>query len=290
MYTIINIFKEIKEKNMESFKELSSKIANFFANNGLNILASILIFIIGFILIKLICKLLLKIVYATKIDNAIGGFIVGLLQVFLWLLLAFAIVSMLGLSGNSFLIAFSSVALAVGMALKDSLANIANGIVIIITKPFKKGDHIEIAGTEGIVKSVKILTTEIFTFDNKRIVLPNSAIVNGTLTNYTANPTRRVDIVIGVSYDSDIKLVKKVLTNLLDDHKSVLDVPSPTIILKAFSDSSLDFQLKFWVKTDDYYSALFDINEKIVEEFRKNNIEIPYNKLDVKLLNQQGDK
>ena len=275
---------------MESFKELSSKIANFFANNGLNILASILIFIIGFILIKLICKLLLKIVYATKIDNAIGGFIVGLLQVFLWLLLAFAIVSMLGLSGNSFLIAFSSVALAVGMALKDSLANIANGIVIIITKPFKKGDHIEIAGTEGIVRSVKILTTEIFTFDNKRIVLPNSAIVNGTLTNYTANPTRRVDIVISVSYDSDIKLVKKVLTNLLDDHKLVLDVPSPTIILKAFSDSSLDFQLKFWVKTDDYYSALFDINEKIVEEFRKNNIEIPYNKLDVKLLNQKGDK
>ena len=275
---------------MESFKELSSKIANFFANNGLNILASILIFIIGFILIKLICKLLLKIVYATKIDNAIGGFIVGLLQVFLWLLLAFAIVSMLGLSGNSFLIAFSSLALAVGMALKDSLANIANGIVIIITKPFKKGDHIEIAGTEGIVRSVKILTTEIFTFDNKRIVLPNSAIVNGTLTNYTANPTRRVDIVIGVSYDSDIKLVKKVLTNLLDDHKLVLDVPSPTIILKAFSDSSLDFQLKFWVKTDDYYSALFDINEKIVEEFRKNNIEIPYNKLDVKLLNQKGDK
>lgn len=275
---------------MESFKELSSKISNFFANNGLNILASILIFIIGFILIKLICKLLLKIVYATKIDNAIGGFIVGLLQVFLWLLLAFAIVSMLGLSGNSFLIAISSVALAVGMALKDSLANIANGIVIIITKPFKKGDHIEIAGTEGIVRSVKILTTEIFTFDNKRIVLPNSAIVNGTLTNYTANPTRRVDIVIGVSYDSDIKLVKKVLTNLLDDHKLVLDVPSPTIILKAFSDSSLDFQLKFWVKTDDYYSALFDINEKIVEEFRKNNIEIPYNKLDVKLLNQKGDK
>lgn len=275
---------------MESFKELSSKIANFFANNGLNILASILIFIIGFILIKLICKLLLKIVYATKIDNAIGGFIVGLLQVFLWLLLAFAIVSMLGLSGNSFLIAISSVALAVGMALKDSLANIANGIVIIITKPFKKGDHIEIAGTEGIVRSVKILTTEIFTFDNKRIVLPNSAIVNGTLTNYTANPTRRVDIVIGVSYDSDIKLVKKVLTNLLDDHKLVLDVPSPTIILKAFSDSSLDFQLKFWVKTDDYYSVLFDINEKIVEEFRKNNIEIPYNKLDVKLLNQKGDK
>ena len=130
---------------MESFKELLEKIGNFFANYGLNILASIMIFIIGYLCIKLLCKLLLKIVYATKIDNAIGGFIVGLLKVVLWILLALAIVSMLGLSGNSFLVAFSSVAIAVGMALKDSLANIANGIVIIITKPFKKGDHIYFA-------------------------------------------------------------------------------------------------------------------------------------------------
>ena len=270
---------------MESFKELLEKIGNFFANYGLNILASIMIFIIGYLCIKLLCKLLLKIVYATKIDNAIGGFIVGLLKVVLWILLALAIVSMLGLSGNSFLVAFSSVAIAVGMALKDSLANIANGIVIIITKPFKKGDHIAVDGIEGIVKSIKILTTEIYTFDNKKIVLPNSSIINGTLTN----PTRRVDLVIGVSYESDIKLVKKVLYEILDGHKLVLDVPKALVILKDFSDSSLDFQLKFWVKTDDYYTALNEIREIIVEEFRNNNIEIPYNKLDVQLIGNDGD-
>ena len=275
---------------MESLKELLSKIEEFFNSNGINIIAAIMILIIGYFFIKLFCKLLMKIVYSTKIDNAIGGFGVGLLKVVLWIFLALAIVSILGLSGNSFLVAFSSVALAIGMALKDSLANIANGIIIVFTKPFKKGDHIAVGGNEGIVKSIKLLTTEIFTFDNKKIVLPNSSIINGSLVNYTANPTRRADLVIGVSYESDIKLVKQVLYGILMNHPLVLDVPKPSVILKDFSDSSLDFQLRFWVKVDDFYSALNDVKEIIVEEFRKNNIEIPYNKLDVQIMRDNGDK
>lgn len=277
---------------MESLKELLDKIGVFFSQYGVNIVAAILIFIIGYFIIKIISKVLMKIVYSTKIDNAIGGFVVGLLNVILWILLVLAIVSILGLSGNSFLVAFSSVALAVGMALKDSLANIANGIIIIMTKPFKKGDHISVEGSEGIVKSIKLLTTEIYTFDNKKIVLPNSTIINGSLTNYTANPTRRADLVIGVSYESDLKRVKQVLYSILQNHQLVLDVPKPSVVLKDFGDSSLDFQLKFWTKTDDYYAALNDIKELIVEEFRKNNIEIPYNKLDVQLYSngEQNEK
>lgn len=275
---------------MDSLKELMAKIEEFFNNYGVNILAAIMILIIGYFVIKLFCKLLMKIVYATKIDNAIGGFVVGLFKVILWILLALAIVSILGLSGNSFLVAFSSVALAVGMALKDSLANIANGIIIVFTKPFKKGDHISVGDNEGIVKSIKLLTTELFTFDNKKIVLPNSAIINGSLINYTANPTRRADLVIGVSYESDLKLVKQVLYGILMNHQLVLDVPKPSVTLKDFGDSSLNFQLKFWVKIDDYYSALNEIKEIIVEEFRKNNIEIPYNKLDVQITKDNGDK
>lgn len=275
---------------MESLKEIIDKIGNFFTNYGFNIVAAILIFIIGYFFIKFLSKVLMKIVYATKLDNAIGGFIVALLKVLLWILLMFAIVSMLGLSGNSFLVALSSIALAIGMALKDSLSNIANGIVIIITKPFKKGDHIAVGSQEGIVKNIKILTTEIYTFDNKKIVLPNSSIVNNSLTNYTANPTRRADVIIGVAYDSDIKLVKKVLYNLLSEHALVLEVPSPSIIIKDFSDSSIDFQVRFWTKTDNYYSAINDVKELIIEKFRENNIEIPYNKLDVQIIENSGDK
>ena len=269
---------------MGSFKDIIIKIGDFFSNYGINIVAAILVFIIGYFLIKLLTKVLMKIVYTTKLDNAIGGFIVALLKVILWLLLVFAIVSILGLSGNSFLVAFSSVALAIGMALKDSLANIANGIIIIITKPFKKGDHISVGSCEGIVKNIKILTTEIYTFDNKKIVMPNSSIVNN------ANPTRRADIVIGVSYDSDVKLVKRVLYGILVEHTLVLDIPKPAIIIKDFGDSSIDFQMKFWTKTDDYYSAINDIKEIIIEKFRESNIEIPYNKLDVQLIENGGER
>lgn len=266
---------------MENIMEVLDKIGVFFQNNGFNILASIMIFIIGYFLIKLICKILINIIYATKLDNAVGGFIVAILRVVLWIVLAFSVVSMLGLSGNSFLVAASTVALAVGMALKDSLSNIANGIIIIMTKPFKKGDHIKVGGSEGIVKAIKILTTEIFTFDNKKVIIPNSTIVNSELTNFTANPTRRIDLILGVSYESDIKLVKKVLYKILAEHDLVLDVPKPVVVLKEFNQSSIDFQIKYWAKTDNYYQVLGEVNELIIEEFRLNNIEIPYNKLDV---------
>ena len=275
---------------MDSLNELLSKIRDFFANYGFNVLAALMILIIGYFFIKLLSKLMMRIIYSTKIDNAIGGFVVGLIRVILSILLVLAIISMLGISGNSFLVVFSSVAIAVGMTLKDSLANIANGIVIIITKPFKKGDHIAVGGFEGIVKSIKILTTEIYTFDNKKIVIPNSTIVNSTLTNYTANSTRRADITIGVSYESDVKQVKKILLDILEKHELVLDVPKYSVILKDFGDSSLDFQLKFWTKTADYYSAINDIKEIIVEEFRNNNIEIPYNKLDVQIIKNEGNE
>lgn len=275
---------------MESLNEIFSKISDFFKVYGFNILAAILIFIIGYFLIKLLCKGLMKIIYATKLDNAVGGFIVAVLRVVLWIILAFLIVSILGLSGNSFLVAFSSVALAVGMALKDSIANIANGIIIIMTKPFKKGDHISVGGVEGIVKTIKVLTTEIYTFDNKKVIIPNATIVNNSLTNYTANPTRRIDLIIGVSYESDVALVKKVLYGILAKNEMVLDVPKPIVLLKEFNASSIDFQIKYWTKTENYYTVLGVINEQILAEFRENNIEIPYTKVDVQIKEIAGDK
>ena len=275
---------------MESLNEIFSKISDFFKVYGFNILAAILILIIGYFLIKLLCKGLMKIIYATKLDNAVGGFIVAVLRVVLWIILAFLIVSILGLSGNSFLVAFSSVALAVGMALKDSIANIANGIIIIMTKPFKKGDHISVGGVEGIVKTIKVLTTEIYTFDNKKVIIPNATIVNNSLTNYTANPTRRIDLIIGVSYESDVALVKKVLYGILAKNEMVLDVPKPIVLLKEFNASSIDFLIKYWTKTENYYTVLGVINEQILAEFRENNIEIPYTKVDVQIKEIAGDK
>ena len=185
---------------------------------------------------------------------------------------------------------FKDIIIKIGDFFSNYGINIVAAILVFIIKPFKKGDHISVGSCEGIVKNIKILTTEIYTFDNKKIVMPNSSIVNNALTNYTANPTRRADIVIGVSYDSDVKLVKRVLYGILVEHTLVLDIPKPAIIIKDFGDSSIDFQMKFWTKTDDYYSAINDIKEIIIEKFRESNIEIPYNKLDVQLIENGGER
>lgn len=275
---------------MDSINEILDKISLFFKSYGLNIVSAILIFIIGYFLIKLLCKGIMKIIYVTKIDNAVGGFIVAIFKVILWVILAFFIVSILGISGNSFLVAFSSVALAIGMALKDSISNIANGIIIIMTKPFKKGDHISVSGVEGIVKTIKVLTTEVYTFDNKKVIIPNATIVNSALINYTANPTRRIDVIIGVSYESDVQLVKEVIYGILVKNEMVLDVPKPIVLLKEFNASSIDFQIKYWTKTDNYYTVIGVINEQILEEFRANNIEIPYTKVDVQIKEIAGER
>lgn len=270
----------------EYINDVFGKFGSFFNSNGFNILAGIFILIIGYFIIKLVSKGLMRIVYATKIDNAVGGFFVSLFKVFLWIILLFIVASLFGITGNSFLVAFSSVALAVGLALKDSLANIANGIVIIMTKPFKKGDHVSVNGIEGVIKNIKILTVELFTFDNKKIIVPNSTIVSSSVINYTANPTRRLDFTFSVSYDSDMKFVKKVIYDTIMAYNGALKIPAPTIYMKEQSASSVDFAVRVWVNTTDYFSATGAINEIMFEAFKTNNIEIPYQQIDLRFRNR----
>lgn len=274
---------------LNDINDFLQKIGDFFVNNGVTILFVILIFILGFFAIKYFCKLIMAIIYATKIDNAIGGFFVSILKIGLWLALLFGIASLLGIKGSSFLVAFSSVALAVGLALKDSLANIANGIVIIMIKPFKKGDHVSVEGVEGIIKNIRILTTELTTFDNKKIVLPNSKIVNSSVVNYTSNPTRRIDATFSVSYQEDMAKVKAVLNDTLKNFSYALQTPLPSIYLSSHNDSSIDFTLKFWVNTIDYWNALHGLPEVVFMAFKENDIKIPYPQLDVHFDSNAGD-
>lgn len=270
---------------MDGFNDLFKKIADFFADSWFNIVAVIAIFVIGGILISLFAKLLMKIIYATKFDNASGGFFVAIFKVVLWVFLLFACANILGIDGNSFLVAFSTVALAVGLALKDSLANIANGILIVVNKPFKKGDYVSIGSTEGTIKKITILTTELTTVDNKRVVVPNSTVSSSTIINYSSNPTRRLEMIYSVSYDSDMRKVKEVLYDVISNYEYTLKTPAPFIFMCAHSSSSIDFKVRIWVDNIDYWNAFFGLNERVFEAFKANNIEIPYNKLDVNILN-----
>ena len=266
---------------MPEFNNFMKKFTDFISNYWINIVSAIVVLVIGGILIKLLTKLLMKIIYGTKIDNASGSFVVALLRIVLWIVLFFICARILGISGNSFLVAFSSVALAIGLALKDSLSNIANGIVLVFVKPFKKGDHVQIGSVEGVIKKISILTTELKTFDNKRIVLPNSQVVGGSIVNFTANPTRRIEFVYSVSYNSDMKKVKETLYKAASEYQHTLKTQVIRVFMSAHSSSSVDFKVMFWVNVEDYWTAYFDFNEVVWNAFAESNIEIPYNQLDV---------
>lgn len=271
---------------MPEFNNFMKNFTDFISNYWINIVIVLAVLIIGGILIKLLSKLLMKIIYGTKIDNASGSFVVALLRIVLWVILFFVCARILGIEGNSFLVAFSSVALAIGLALKDSLANIANGIVIVCVKPFKKGDHVQIGDVEGIIKKISILTTELKTFDNKRIVMPNSQVTSGSIVNFTANPTRRIDFTYSVSYNSDMKKVKEVLFKAVSDYQYTLKTQTIRVYMSAHSASSVDFKVVFWVNVEDYWTTYFDFNEVVWNAFLENKIEIPYNQLDVHIKDQ----
>ncbi len=275
---------------MEGFNELFAKIGDFFVNNWINIVGALAVFIIGGLLITLLGKLLMKILYSTKIDNASGGFFVTLIRIALWIALIFGCASILGINGNSFLVAFSSVALAIGLALKDSLSNIANGIIIVVVKPFKKGDYILANGIEGTVKKISILTTELSTADNKRVVLPNSAVTTNSIINFSSHPTRRIDRTYSVSYSSDMKKVKQLLYETVSNYEYCLKTPTPIIYMECHNASSVDFKVRFWVNNSDYWNAYFGLNEVVFEKFKESGIEIPFNQLDLHIIDNIGGK
>jgi len=268
---------------MEAFNEFFTRVGDFFVANGFNIIIAIVVFIIGYFAITYFCKLLIRIIYATPADKAVGGFFVAILRFVLWLGLIYLIASIFGISSNSFLVAFSSIALAVGLALKDSLANVANGIIILASKPFRKGDHVVINGQEGRVKKISIFTTELLTFNNQKTVLPNSTIVTNAVINYSANPMRRLDMSFSVSYNSDTAQVRKVIGQTIAANELVHKIPAPTIIFFSQNSSSLDYTIKVWVNTDDYWTAYDRLNDEMFNAFRAANIEIPYAQYDIHL-------
>ena len=177
-----------------------------------------------------------------------------------------------------------SCAVAIGLALQGGLSNIAGGLMLLIFKPFKVGDYISSNGLEGFVKSITMFYTTILTTDNKTIQLPNGTLSNSSITNYSANEKRRVDINLSVAYDSDIDKVKKVVNSVIEKHELILQDEDKFIRLKTHGESSLGFVLRVWVKTEDYWTVYFDLMETIKKEFDKNGIQIPYNQFDVHMI------
>ncbi|MCH3884066.1 mechanosensitive ion channel family protein [Tenacibaculum aquimarinum] len=240
------------------------------------VITALAILIVGLFIINLIIKAVKRILHKRGIDITLQKFIGNLLGWALKILLIITVIAKLGIETTSFAAIIGAAGLAVGLALQGSLANFAGGALIMIFKPFKIGDLIEAQGEIGVVKEIEIFTTKLTGLSNREIIIPNGALSNGNIINFSSEGTRRVDLTFGVSYDADIKQTKDVLMNVLTAHPKVLKDPIPTVNVSELADSSVNFAVRPWCKTEDYWTVYFDVTENTKIALDKAGIEIPY--------------
>ena len=266
-------------------KELGSDALQF----GLKVLAALAIYFIGAWVIKRIKKLLGNIFERRKTDKAIASFTMSLVSISLTILLIILTVGTLGVNTTSLAAILAAGGMAIGMALSGTVQNFAGGIMLLVFKPFKAGDFIEAQGFSGTVSEVNIVSTKLTTTDNRVIVLPNGSLSSGTINNISQNPIRRLEWKIGVEYGSNIDQARKVILGILNADARVLhgkDAPDePNVKLSGLLDSSVEIQARCWVRTDDYWNLLWEINELIYNELPKSGIDFPFPQLDVHLHN-----
>jgi len=280
--------KESQQQSAQSVTDMAIAIKAYLAENGvaflLNILAAAAIFIIGRWLAILISNLIFKAMDKAKIDHTLAKFVKNLLYTALLVLIAIAALTRLGVQTASFVAIIGAAGLAVGLALGGTLSNFASGVLLIIFKPFKVGDFVETGGATGVVKEIQIFNTIIDTPDNKKVIVPNAQATGGNIINYSANGTRRVDMVIGVSYKDDLKKARQVIENVLKTDSRILTDPVYTVAVSELGDSSVNFVVRPWVNVDDYWTVLFDTTEKIKVALEENGLSVPFPQRDVHML------
>ncbi len=263
--------------------DISNIIDTYVIPWGINIALALAIFIIGKFVVNIITKVISKLLNKSDMDAILVKFITSILKTILLLFVVIAAVDQLGVNTTSLVALLGAAGLAVGLALQGSLQNFAAGVMLIIFRPFKAGDFIEAAGISGSVEMISIFSSTLKTGDNREIIVPNGAIYGGVITNYSKRETRRIDMVVGIGYDSDIKLARDTLQAIVDADDRILKDPQTLIAVSELADSSVNFVLRPWVKSADYWAVKFDLNEKIKLTFDQKGISIPYPQMDVHL-------
>ncbi|MCT8985818.1 mechanosensitive ion channel family protein [Shewanella phaeophyticola] len=268
-------------EHLEGLDGLIEKAPEFFMTYGLKALAAIVIFIIGKYLAGVAKRLTIKVLNNRKVDATVVSFVANLAWALVFIFTIIATLGQVGVQTASLVAVIGAAGLAVGLALQGSLSNFASGVLMVLFRPCRVGDFIEAAGTAGVVDEITIFSTRLRTGDNKIIIAPNSAIMNGTITNYSALEKRRIDLTIGVSYTADIATTKKVIADVLDNNQSVLKDPGYTIGLAELADSSINFVVRPWVSTGDYWPTRFELLEQIKNALDAAEIEIPFPQMDL---------
>lgn len=248
---------------------------------AINIVMALAIFIIGKFIIGVLVRLAKKLMLKANVDNILVNFIGSIINTVLLLFVVIAALDQLGVDTTSMIALIGAAGLAIGLALQGTLQNLASGVMLIIFRPFGDGDFVEAAGVSGVVEQIGIFSITMRTGDNREIIIPNGEVYGGTITNFSKRPTRRVDMVFGIGYNDDIKKAKDILNRILEEDSRILKDPAPLVAVGELADSSVNFNVRPWCATGDYWAVYFDTLEKVKLTFDAEGISIPYPQMDI---------
>ncbi|GAA4877707.1 mechanosensitive ion channel family protein [Ferrimonas pelagia] len=266
---------------MEMFEGWIEQAPDLIVVYGTKVILAIVIFIIGRWIAKAVAGGVKKVLTARGLDITVVGFVGNIVSALITVITLIAVLGQLGVQTASLVAVIGAAGLAVGLALQGSLSNFASGVLLVAFRPCKAGDYIEAAGVAGVVEEISIFSTTLVTPDNKRIVAPNSAVMDGVIVNYSAKDTRRIDMTIGVSYDADLLVAREAIVAVIAANEQVLKAPEPTVEVVALADSSVNFVVRPWVKTADYWAVHFALTRDIKLALDKAGIGIPYPQMDL---------
>ncbi len=268
-------------------KVILEKLIDLAIGYGPRLLGAIAVLLVGLWIIKIVTRSLRRVMNKRDTNKELRTFFISLANIVLKTLLFISVLGMVGIEVTSFIAILGAASLAIGLSLQGSLQNFAGGVIIILLKPFKVGDVLEAQGYLGIVKEIQIFNTIVTTFDNKTIIIPNGQLANSSMINYTNEPLRRVDWTFGIAYGNSSDKAKEVLMQLINDDIRILKDPAPFVALGNLNSSSVDFTVRVWTKTEDYWAVFFDMNEKVYKAFPQNGLSIPFPQMDVHLHNSK---
>ncbi len=266
----------------------TDKLIELIQSYGLPLIWAAVVFVIGRIVARFISNIVAKMMIKGKVDETLVKFVKSVTYIALMIFVSLAALGKLGIETTSFAAILAAAGLAIGFALQGTLGNFAAGFMLILFRPFRVGDYVEAGGVAGVIEEIQIFSTKMRSPDNKEITVPNGQIIGGTITNYSAKETRRVDLVIGVSYNDDLKKVRAVLEDILAKDERVLKDPEPTIGVLELADSSVNFVVRPWVKSGDYWPVRFDTQETIKLRFDAEGISIPFPQQDLHIIKEES--
>jgi len=271
---------------MEKFQQVIENLYGLAARYGIKLVLAIVVLVVGLMVIKWITKAMVKIMKKKDMNESLIPFLRSIINILLKVMLIISVMGMVGIQMTSFIAVLGAAGLAVGLALQGTLQNFAGGVMILLFKPYEVGDFIEAQGFMGTVKEIQIFTTVVLTPDNRKVIIPNSPLATGSITNFSAMPTRRIDFSFGIGYSDDIDKAKDIILQMAEkDDRILKDENPPVVMVEALADSSVNLKLRVWLKSEDYWDVFFEYTESVKKQYDAAGISIPFPQRDVHVYN-----